>query len=137
MATRYMGRVLNTQPMDRLGTNTAVFHISASLSISVGDTYVIGKLPNRAIITDAVFYPQGQVEAKFGTSASLSLFFGSATYVAGAYWNSKNLGPALQISLSDDAAVRYENVVMVANLGLSTGYIGDLIVNYVMPGQGL
>lgn len=130
-----MGRALNSQPVGRLGTNTAVFHISASLSVSVGDTYVIGKLPNGAILAEAVFYPQGQVEAKFGTSASLSLFFASATYVAGPYWNAKNLGPSVQISLSDDAALRYENVVMVPSLGLSLGYIGDLIVTYVMPGQ--
>ncbi len=136
MATQYMGRVYNSQPQDRLGTNTSVFRISASLSLSVGDTYVIGKLPNGAIPCDAVFYANGQVEAKFGISASLSLFFASATFVAGAYWNTKNLGSALAVSLSDDAAVRYENVTMVANAGLSLNYIGDLIVTYVMPGQG-
>lgn len=137
MATKFMGRSRNAQPKDLLGANIAVFRISASLSVSVGDTYVIGKLPNRAIPVSAVFYPQGQIEAKFGTSASLSLFFSSATFVLAAYFNSKGLGSAEQISLSDDVPVNYEHVTMVANVGLSLGYMGDLIVTYVMPGQGL
>lgn len=135
MATRFMGRVLNSQPQFSRGTNTAVFHISASASLSVGDTWVIGKLPHGAIPCHAVFYAQGQIEAKFGTSASLELFLDSATFVSGAYTSSKLLGPSQAISVSDDIALRFERVTMVSNLGLSLGYIGDLIVTYVMPGQ--
>jgi hypothetical protein len=135
MATRFMGRVLNSQPQFGRGTNTAVFHISASASLSSGDTWVIGKLPHGAIPVQAVFYTQGQVEAKFGTSASLELFLDSATFVAGAYFSTKLLGPSQAISVSDDIALRFERVTMVANAGLSLGYVGDLVVTYVMPGQ--
>lgn len=143
MATRQLGvSSRNQAQVVHAGTNTVVFHISASTSISTADTYVIGRLPHGAIPTLAVFYPAAQIQAKFGTSASLSLFLASATYsvanaaLGGAVYSTKRLGTAFQISVSDDAAVRYEVVTMsgLAN-GTSLGYVGDLVISYVMPGQ--
>lgn len=138
MATLFMARSLNSPAAQHVpGMGAAIFHISASLSISGGDTWVIGKLPNRAIPLFSVFYPAGQVVAKFGTSASQELFFNSSTYSAGTNMGTNRLGRAFQISLSDDVAVNYETVTMVATGGISLGVIGDLLVTYVMPGQGL
>ncbi len=138
MANVWMGRALNTPPQsNRAAPNVVIFHISASRSVSVADTYLVGKIPHGAILTQAVFFPVGSIVAKFGTSASLSLLFASATYSVGANLSTTRLGPAFQISVSDDAPVRYEAVTMVPSDGLSTGYLGDLVVTYVMPGSTL
>ncbi len=125
------------------GVVTAVFDISASLSVSGGDVMLIGRIPHGAIPLDAVFYPDpsttgnGTFVAKFGTSQSQELFFISATYSGGAglIRCSRRLGSAMQISLSDDAAVRYDNITMVTTAGMSLGHIGELAVTYRMPGQ--
>ena len=61
---------------------------------------------------------------------------GAATYSV-ATRTTRKLGYAMQISLSDDARVQYENIVMVGTAGQSVGYVGDLIVHYKMPGQTL
>lgn len=143
MATRNMGNSARNQPQSvHAGMNAALFRISSSVTVSVGDTWVIGKIPHGAIPIGAVFFPAVQVNAKFGTSASLELFFVSDSYsvVAGAQGgavvSNLRLGSAQQISVSDDALLRYENVTMVAGTtDLTLGYFGDLVVTYIMPGQ--
>lgn len=123
------------------GTNTAVFAVSLSVSWSSGDVHVIGKLPNRAIPVDWVWYPgaasPAALIAKFGTSASQELFLASDSYAETQtlYRNIKRAGLDIQISISDDARVLFENVVMVATAGISIGHVGDLVVQYKMPGQ--
>ncbi len=76
--------------------------------------------------------------AKFGTSASQELFFASATFSQAAaprYTCNRKLGTPMQISFSDDAAVRYEALTMVGTAGISIGAVGELIVFYRMQGQ--
>lgn len=124
-----------------VGQNVLVCKVSLSVSWSSGDVHVIGKLPNRAIPLDAVWYPAPAsgttAVAKFGTSASQELFIASGSFsVAPALTRTtRRLGYGQQISLSDDARVLYENIVMVATAGVSTGYVGDLVVYYKMEGQ--
>jgi len=74
--------------------------------------------------------------AKIGSSASQELFFGSATYSI-LTRNTRKLGQAMQISLSDDVGKRVENLVMVATAGASLGYLGYVDIFYKMPGQTL
>jgi hypothetical protein len=121
-----------------IGDNVALCKVSLSASWSSGDVHVIGKIPNGAIPLDAVFYPGAAspagLVAKFGTSASQELFFGSATYsTVGRV--TRRLGYAMQVSLSDDARVLFDNITMVATAGISIGHVGDLVVYYKMPGQ--
>lgn len=124
------------------GIVAAICHISLSLTLSAGDVHRIGKIPHGAIPLDAVFYPGAALAAgavaKFGTSASQELFFASATFsqAAAAIWRcTKKLGTAMQISVSDDAQVRYDALTMVGTAGISVGAMGDLVVYYRMPGQ--
>ncbi len=126
----------------QIGDNVAVCKISLSASWSSGDVHVIGKIPNGAIPLDAVFYPGAAAAAgtvaKFGTSASQELFFASATFsqAAAPVWRmNRKLGYAMQISISDDARVLFDNLVMVATAGVSIGHVGDLVVYYKLPGQ--
>jgi hypothetical protein len=126
------------------GINAAIFKISLSVSWSSGDIHRIGKLPHGAIPLGAVFYggsalPAGGVTAKFGTSASQELFLASLSYsnAATGFVSTRKLGPQMQISVSDDPGIAYEWVTMVATAGASVGYIGDLVVQYKMPGQTL
>lgn len=130
------------QPESNITINEAICKISLSLTLSVGDIHLIGKLPNGAIPLDAVFYPgvgaAAGLVAKFGTSASQELFFASATYSQAAapiYRLNRKLGTAMQISISDDARVLFDYVTMVGTAGVSIGHVGDLIVYYKMPGQ--
>lgn len=126
-----------------VGANVAICKVSLSASWSSGDVHVIGKLPNGAIPLDWVWYPgpasPAALVAKFGTSASQELFLVSDSYAETQtlYRNIKRAGPDIQISLSDDARVQYENVVMVATAGCSIGNVGSLVVFYKMPGQTL
>lgn len=124
------------------GINCEVCKISLSVSWSSGDVHVIGKLPNGAIPLDWVFYPASAFAAtgiaKFGTSASQELFLISDSYAESGtllYRNIRKGGIQAQISLSDDARVLFENIVMVATAGVSIGYVGDFLVQYKMPGQ--
>lgn len=125
------------------GANVAVCKVSLSVSWSSGDVHVIGRLPNGAIPLDWVWYPgaasPAALIAKFGTSASQELFLASDSYAETQtlYRNIKRAGPDIQISLSDDARVLYENIVMVATAGISIGNVGSLVVLYKMPGQTL
>ena len=123
------------------GSIDAIYKISLSVSLSVGDIHLIGKIPHGAIPVGAVFYPglalAGTAVAKFGTSASQELFFASATYSQAVATSTRKLGVQMQISVSDESVVRYDNVTMVGTAGISVGYVGDLIVRYRMPGQAL
>lgn len=128
----------NKRPAKALetGENVVLFRISLSTSWSSGDVHRIGRIPHGAIPTRAVLFPgtaiAGGTVAKFGTSANQVLFFPSATYSAAVYTSTNVLGYQKQISLSDDAMPRYENVVMVATAGVSVGYVGDLLIGYVL-----
>lgn len=143
MATVKVGLgAASAQPIQiHVGVNVAVCKVSLSASWSSGDVHVIGKLPNRAIPLDWVWYPGSAspagLVAKFGTSASQELFLASDSYAETQtlYRNIKRAGHDIQISISDDARVLYENIVMVATAGISIGYVGDLVVYYAMPGQ--
>lgn len=124
-----------------VGENVEICKISLSASWSSGDVHIIGKLPNGAVPTDAVFYPGAAsgttFVAKFGTSASQELFFASASFSLSPALSrtSRRLGYAAQISIADDARVLYENITMVATGGCSVGHVGDLVVRYKLPGQ--
>lgn len=125
------------------GVNALVCNVSLSASWSSGDVHLIGRLPNRAIPLDWVWYPgaasPAALIAKFGTSASQELFLASDSYAETQtlYRNIKRAGLDIQISISDDARVLYENIVMVATAGISIGHVGDLVVFYKMPGQSI
>ncbi len=143
MATRQLGAYVNGQaPANDAGTNVLVIRISVSTTVSPTDIWNIGKLPVGAIPTDAIFYGgtatgQATFTAKLGTSASPSLFFASATYSNAVYRpTTKRLGTSAQISLSDDKMPRFVPVQLVGSAGATLGYLGDLVIYYVMPSQG-
>jgi hypothetical protein len=145
MATVKVGLGLDGNQPEQLhaGDNALICKVSLSASWSSGDVHVIGKIPNGAIPLDWVWYPgaasPAALIAKFGTSASQELFFASDSYAETQtlYRNIKRAGPDIAISLSDDARVLYENIVMVATAGISIGNVGSLVVFYKMPGQTL
>ncbi len=116
--------------------------VERSTTVSPTDIWNIGKLPVGAIPTDAIFYGgtatgQATFTAKLGTSASPSLFFASATYSNAVYRpTTKRLGTSAQISLSDDKMPRFVPVQLVGSAGATLGYLGDLVIYYVMPSQG-
>lgn len=135
---------LNQPEAVHVGVNAAILHLSFSTTFSPTDTIIIGRLPPNAIPLDAVFYggtatAQGTFVAKFGISASLSLFMASATYSAARYQSTgtKRLAVAAQASLSDDKMPRYVNVTMVSAAGATLGWVGDLVIYYKLPGQTL
>jgi len=148
VATITLGNAQGLQPpAAHVGLNSLVCRLSLSVTLSVGDIHIIGRLPNGAIPTDAVFYPgaayiatsTGQVQ-KIGTSASPEMFFASATFsVTPAFTvqrTTRKLGQAMQISLSDDFSPRYDNVVFIGTSSTFTvGHIGDLVIEYAMPGS--
>lgn len=148
MATITLGNTQGLQPPAlHAGLNSLVCRLSLSVTLSVGDIHIIGKLPQGAIPTDAVFYggaafiatSTGQV-MKIGTSASPDMFFASATFsitpAFGVQRCARRLGTTMQISISDDQQPRYENVVFVGTSSTFTvGHIGDLVIEYVMPGS--
>lgn len=143
MATVTIGAAQTGQPETlHVGIVAAVCKVSLSASWSSGDVHRIGKIPNGAIPLDVVFYPGTAFAAtgiaKFGTSASQELFLASDSYAESGtllYRGIRKLGYAMQISISDDAAVNYDYITMVATAGVSIGYVGDLVVYYRMPGQ--
>jgi hypothetical protein len=148
MATLTLSNVGEPEAV-HVGVNAKICRVSLSVTVSAGDIHIIGRIPHGAIPLDAIFYMGAAVGGistgpsfKFGTSASQELFFASASYsVASSALNrcTRLLGTARQISLSDDAMPRYENIVMVSNAGGagvgSVGHQGDLVVFYKMPGQ--
>lgn len=124
------------------GINAAICHISLSVSWSSGDVHLIGKLPHGAIPIGAVFYPGaatgGTTVAKLGTSASQEAFIASGSFstAPAPTYSTRRLGVPAQISVSY-TDVLFENIVMVATAGVSVGHVGDLVVQYKMPGQTL
>lgn len=148
MATLTLGNAQGMQaPAVHAGLNTLICRLSLSVTLSVGDIHIIGKLPQGAIPTDAVFYggaafiatSTGQV-MKIGTSASPDMFFASATFsitpAFGVQRCARRLGSSMQVSISDDVQPRYENVVFVGTSSTFTvGHFGDLVIEYVMPGS--
>lgn len=117
------------------GPNQVVCRISLSATTSAGDVLQIGKLPNGAIPTDAVFYPGPAFAAgiwKFGISASQAAFIASATV---SVTTRGNVPLSWNLSLSDDARVLFDYVVGVPSAVVSVGHHGNLVVSYVMPGQ--
>lgn len=141
MATRTLGSYVNNQPVFiEVGPNALIIRISLSTTLSPTDIWNIGKLPVNAIPLDAIFYAGNATGmatfcAKFGTSASPDLFFASATYSVGVYRAATRLGTTAQVSLSDDKMPRFHNVQMVGTAGATLGYLGDLVIYYLMPGQ--
>ncbi len=143
MATVTLSNVGQPEAIEK-GDNVLICRVSLSVTLSVGDVHIIGRVPHGAIPLDSVFFPGAAFAAtgitKFGTSASQELFFASDSYAESGtlnYRTARRLGSAMQVSLSDDAMPRYENVVMVGTAGISIGHVGDLIVYYKMPGQTL
>lgn len=139
MGTITLGNVGQPEAV-HVGDNVLICHVSLSVSLSAGDVHIIGRLPHGAIPLDAVFYPGAALNQsilKFGTSASQELFFASASFSALVRTTRNNLCTRAQISLSDDAMPRYENVVMVGTAAVSIGHVCDLVVFYKMPGQTL
>lgn len=128
----------NAQPQQvHIGANTVVCRISISATTSAGDVLQIGKLPNGAIPTGSVFYPGPALTAngiwKFGWSASQAAFLTSKSYSAAIEYG--NVALTSNISLSDDAAVLFEHIVAVPTSAITVGHHGNLVVQYVMPGQ--
>jgi len=125
--------------MIETGDNVLVCKISLSATTSVGDVLLIGKLPNGAIPVDAVFYGgaalQDGCDAAFGLSRSVLMFLASASYSLAAFRSPRRLGTAMQLSISDDARVLFDYIVMTTSEQLSVGHMGDLVVRYKMPGQ--
>lgn len=119
------------------GINVAICRISLSATTSAGDVLLIGKLPNGAIPTDCVFYPGPALAAntiwKFGWSASQAGLLTSKSYSAAV--ERGNVALTQPISLSDDARVMFEYIVAVPTSVVTVGHVGNLIVNYKMPGQ--
>jgi hypothetical protein len=121
------------------GGNTIVCRISLSATTSAGDVLRIGKLPHGAIPTDAVFYRGAALPDitiwKFGWSASQAAFLASRSYSAGEGPHRANVQLTTNISLSSDARVLYEHIVAVPAAVVTAGHYGNLVVQYVMPGQ--
>ena len=153
MATLTLSNVGQPEAV-HIGLNVKICRVSLSVTISAGDIHIIGRLPHGAIPLDAVFIAGAAIGGistgpafKFGTSASQELFFASVSYsvgttgITGPLRTTIPLGSAKQISLSDAAMPRFENIVMVGSAGGtgvgSVGHQGDLIVYYKMPGQDL
>jgi hypothetical protein len=129
-----------------VGLNTKICRVSLSATASLDSTWIIGRLPHGAIPVDAIWYPAAAAGTafvnRFGTSASTELFFASDSWAESGtlnYRTNRVLGTAQQISLSDDAMPRYQNITMGGGvaIGVSVGHMGDLVVFYKMPGQSL
>lgn len=137
MATLTLG---NVKPAGAVhaGLNVLVCKVSLSVSLSVGDVHIIGRLPPGAIPIEAVFYAGAASPTafigKFGTSASQEAFFVSDSWadVTTCIRSTPRLGTMQAISVSDEAVNRWENVTMVATAGCSVGHVCDLVVYYTV-----
>lgn len=151
MPTRQITQTYLRQPEAvHAGLNALAIRISLSVTWSPTDVIQIAKLPVNCIPTDAVFYGNSTLGSggsastvlKIGTSASPSLFFGSASYGVGRNQgaSAKRLGYAARdvgTSLSDDKMPRYVNVIVTCAAGSVTlGYVGELVIYYKVDGQG-
>lgn len=145
MATVTLSSTAANQPEAvEKGLNTLICKVSLSATASLDSVWRIGKLPHGAIPVDAIWYPAAAAGTafvnRFGTSASTELFFASDSWAESGTFNYRTLrtlGNQQQISLSDDIQPRYQFVTMGGGvaIGVSVGYMGDLIVFYKMPGQ--
>lgn len=145
MANVTLGNAGLNQPESvHAGINAAVCRISLSATTSAGDVLRIGKLPNRAIPLEVVFYVGGAFTdngiTKFGLSGSEACFLTSDTYSAapGIYRgdvNLQNLSGVL--SKSDEAVQRFTYITETPTAAVTVGYRGTLVVFYKMPGQAL
>ena len=147
MATLTTKTGLNQAEAVHAGINAAVCKVSISATTSAGDVLRIGRLPNKAQVTDAVFYPGAAfvdngifkfglsgTEAALLASHSYSLAFGAA-FGAGSRLNVNPL--LLTTSRSDDNAQRFSYITCTPTAVLSAGHYGTLVVFYKLPGQSL
>lgn len=147
MATYTLGNVAKNQPEAvEQGPNVVICHVSLSVTLSLDGLIRIGKLPHGAVPLDAVWYSAAAAGTafvtRFGTSASTEMFFASDSWAEATgqiYRTTRQMGTAVAVSLSDDAMPRFEHITMGGGvaLGVSVGFLGDLIVYYKMPGQTL
>lgn len=141
MATLKLGAGRDNTPVRQVheGNTIVISRISLSVSWSVGDVAIVGKLPVGAKVLDVTFLAGTALGAanasKLGTSASAEAFLTSATYTSVHRTTiTSSLGSRSEVSLSDDAIPRFQAVVFgsLAGTGLSVGYIGDVILNYTV-----
>lgn len=145
MSTETLSTATANQPEAvEKGVNIAVCRVSLSATASLDSVWRIGKLPHGAIPLDAIWYPAAAAGTafvnRFGTSASTEMFFASDSWAesgVGIYRTTRQLGFPRQVSLSDDAMPRFEYITMGGGvaIGVSIGYMGDLLVYYKQPGQ--
>lgn len=143
MANVNIGFTSTNQPEGvHAGVNAAVCRISISATTSAGDVLRIGKLPQRAIPLDAVFYPGAALVtntiAKFGVSGSEAAFLSSKSYsTAGAVERGNvNLSTLTALlSKSDEATQRFTYITCTPTDALTAGHYGTLVVFYKVPGQ--
>jgi hypothetical protein len=119
------------------GANVVVCRISISATTSAGDVLRVGKLPHGAIPTNCVFYTGAAFVAntihKAGISASSAAFISSKSYSGGVVLGDVAL--TWQLSLSSDARVLYDYITMTPTSVVTAGHYGNLVVEYVMPGN--
>lgn len=119
------------------GANVVVCRISISATTSAGDVLRVGKLPHGAIPTNCVFYPGPAFAAngihKAGISASQAAFISSKSYSGGVVLGDVAL--TWQLSLSSDARVLFDYITVVPSAAVTVGHFGNLVVEYVMPGN--
>lgn len=135
MATLTLG---NVKPAGYVhaGLNVLYCKVSLSVTLSVGDVHIIGRLPHGAIPIEAIFYAGADSPAtfigKFGISASQEAFFTSDSWadVTTCIRSTPRLGTIRRVSASDEQVGRWENVTMVATAGCSVGHVCDLVVYY-------
>ena len=144
MANVILGNVAGNQPEAGLNLNAAICRISISATTSAGDVLKIGKLPNRAIPIDVVFYTGGahanNTILKFGMSATEACFLTSDSYsvAPGLYRGDVNLNLLEAFtSRSDDAVQRFTYITCTPTSVVTAGHLGTLVVFYKIPGQSL
>jgi len=143
MATIPVGNAALNQPEDQIkGINAAVCRVSISATTSAGDVLRIGKLPNRALVSNVVFYPGAAFVTntifKFGVSGSDACFLSSRTYSSGELVVRGNVSLAnLNLSRSDDAVQQFTYITCTPTSALTAGNAGVLMVEYKVPGQAL
>lgn len=135
----------NRAEAPHLGVVAAICKVSISATTSAGDVLYIGKLPHRAQIVDAVWYPGAAfvnntivkyglsgTEAAILASDSYSTAFGAANG-AGCHLNVSPI--LLNTSRSDDNAQRFTYITCTPTDILTAGHHSTLVVFYKMPGQ--
>ena len=136
MGTQTLGSGRTPAKQVHVGLQAVAKRISLSVSHSSGEILNCIPLPHGAVVTDVVFYPGSALTAnsvlRIGTSASAEMYLASATYTTVVARATRGLGDRFKISLSDDAAVRYEWLTVSPITQQSVGYLGDVIVTYML-----